>query len=352
MHRVTTSLPPVPAPAATVVLLRPAAAGGEPEVLLTRRPTTMAFAGGMHVFPGGRVDGADRDPGLAARSARSPEEAARALGDNVSLAEALALHVAVIRELAEEAGVALEDAGGRLATDRLAPIAHWVTPRFMPRRFSTWFFVADLPPGAEPVFAPDEVADHRWVTPTAALEQLAAGEIEMWVPTTSVLERLIEIGARTAADVASAIVMRPPPPPRVLVEADTIVRISLGGMGAVPGRVGEAVLHGRRELVLVDPGDPSDEAVAAVLAAVDRRAGAIRAIALTATDPDHAAAAEAFAIPLEIPILVAPGAGRRLPYATRELADGERLPADTDVRVGLGPPGSGGLEVFAASARE
>ncbi|HET7702553.1 MAG TPA: MBL fold metallo-hydrolase [Candidatus Limnocylindrales bacterium] len=348
----TTGQPPEPAPAATVVLLRPAARGGEPEVLLTRRPTTMAFAGGMHVFPGGRVDAADRDPGAGARSARSPDEAARALGDNLPPADALALHVAVIRELAEEAGVSLEDADGRLRTDRLAPIAHWVTPRFMPRRFSTWFFVADLPPGAEPVFAADEVADHRWVTSTAALEQLAAGEIGMWGPTTSVLERLVEIGARTAADVASAIVMRPAPPPRVVEEGDAVVRIALGGVGALPGRLGEAVLHGRRELVLVDPGDPSDMAVDAILAAAERRAGTIRAIVLTATGPDHAAAAEALAIPLEVPILVAPGAGRRLPYATREVADGELLPADVDVRVRLGPPGPGRLELVAASAGE
>jgi 8-oxo-dGTP pyrophosphatase MutT (NUDIX family) len=37
-------------PAATVVLLRPGRAGLE--VLLTQRPSTMAFAGDMHVFPG------------------------------------------------------------------------------------------------------------------------------------------------------------------------------------------------------------------------------------------------------------------------------------------------------------
>ena len=65
-------------PAATVVLLRPGPNGLE--ALLTHRPTTMAFAGGAHVFPGGRVDVADSDPGLAARSVVSAGEAATGLG--------------------------------------------------------------------------------------------------------------------------------------------------------------------------------------------------------------------------------------------------------------------------------
>jgi hypothetical protein len=51
------------------------------------------------------------------------------------------------------------------------------------------------------------------------------------------------------------------------------------------------------------------------------------------------------AIPLGIPILVAPGAGRHLPYDTVEVRDGEELPADIETRVRLGPPGSGRLEI-------
>jgi glyoxylase-like metal-dependent hydrolase (beta-lactamase superfamily II) len=104
--------------------------------------------------------------------------------------------------------------------------------------------------------------------------------------------------------------------------------------------------------VLVDPGDPSDAALDAIMVAVLRREGAIRAIVLTATDPDRAAGAEALAIPLGVPILVAPGAGRHLPYATRELADGERLPADVELRIRLGPPGSGRLDILEGSAGE
>jgi glyoxylase-like metal-dependent hydrolase (beta-lactamase superfamily II) len=123
-------------------------------------------------------------------------------------------------------------------------------------------------------------------------------------------------------------------------------------MGGLPGRTGETTLLGRREFLLVDPGDPSDVALDAIAEAVLRRDGAIRAVVLTATDPDRAAGAEAVAHPLEIPILVAPGAGRNLPHATREVTDGERLPADVELRIRLGPPGSGRLEIVEGSARE
>lgn len=95
--------------AATVVLVRPGRRG--PEVLLTRRPTSMAFAPDMHVFPGGRVDAADADPELLARSVVSAAEAGRALGGDLDPATALAAHVAAIRELFEEAGVLLADGG-------------------------------------------------------------------------------------------------------------------------------------------------------------------------------------------------------------------------------------------------
>lgn len=349
---VTTGRPPDPQPAATVVLLRPSASGGEPEVLLTQRPSTMAFGADLHVFPGGKVDSADADPETVERSVRSPEGAATALGGNEPPGAAAALHVAALRELAEEVGVAL-GGGSRLRTDLLVPIAHWVTPSFMPLRFSTWFFVADLPPGATPEFAADEVVAHRWVTPSAALDQMASGEIAMWVPTTSVLQRLLESGGRTAAGVGRSIRIGPTAPPRVVATEPGRIRFAFGAAGGLPGRTGATSLIGHRQLVLVDPCDPSDAALDMIHAAVERRRGAIRAIVLTRTDPDHAAAAEALAIPLKLPILVAPGAGRHLPYVTRELGEDEALPCDVDLRARLGLPGSGTLAVIeAASAGE
>ena len=52
----------VPRAAATVVLLRDGRDG--PEAYLQLRPARMGFAGGLLVFPGGRVDGADGDPAV------------------------------------------------------------------------------------------------------------------------------------------------------------------------------------------------------------------------------------------------------------------------------------------------
>ena len=92
-------------PAATVVVLRATAAG--PEVLLTHRPATMAFAAGMHVFPGGRVEAADAAPKLAARSVVGAVEAATRLGGDPEPGEALAAHIAAVRELWEESGILL-----------------------------------------------------------------------------------------------------------------------------------------------------------------------------------------------------------------------------------------------------
>ena len=199
-------------PAATVVLLRPGSDPTRPgpEVLLTLRPDSMAFGGGLHVFPGGRVDPGDGDPRILRRSRGGDPD-----------------RVAALRELFEEAGVLVADradgspagsdpglaaelphlraavAAGELdlaailerfeltlATDRLVPIARWQTPRAYPRRFDTRFFAVELPAGAELDLDPREVAGHSWLTPSAALGAMAAGEIQLWPPTSTTLQRL------------------------------------------------------------------------------------------------------------------------------------------------------------------
>ena len=209
-----------PRPAATVVLLRPGPTGLE--ALLTHRPTSMAFAADMHVFPGGRVDAADADPRLVARSSITPAEAAAALGGDLSPETAHAAYVAAIREAFEEVGVLLADAPAdadlvaardrllaepasfpdlvetldlRLRTDALVPLSRWVTPPTLARRFDARFFAAAVPPDVEASLIGDEVAAHAWSTPRAALDAMAAGSIGMWLPTSATLQQLEHAGS-------------------------------------------------------------------------------------------------------------------------------------------------------------
>ncbi|MCW2829166.1 MAG: hypothetical protein JWQ67_2782, partial [Marmoricola sp.] len=94
--------PAEPRNAATVVLMRPGSEG--PEVYLLRRQTSMAFAGGMCVFPGGGVDPRDFDHAIA-WAGPSPQEWAARLGTDEATARALVC--AAVRETFEESGVLL-----------------------------------------------------------------------------------------------------------------------------------------------------------------------------------------------------------------------------------------------------
>jgi glyoxylase-like metal-dependent hydrolase (beta-lactamase superfamily II)/8-oxo-dGTP pyrophosphatase MutT (NUDIX family) len=350
-----------PIPAATVVLLRPDLDGGPPQILLTQRPASMAFAADLHVFPGGRIDAGDADARATDRSVLAPDEAAERMGRVVPPDVAIAAHLAAVRELYEEAGVLLADQPGgtggrrrpgptdrtrllegrstiadlgeafdlRFRTDRLVPIGRWTTPPILPRRFDTHFFAAELPPGSETSFVGGEVVADRWLSARAALEAMADGGIAMWVPTSATLQRLEH--AAGIDEIRDHLGPGPAVAPRVVGERPDLVRIVLTGAGAVAGQSVNAYLVGRRELVIVDPGDPSEEAAEAILAAVAATDGRLVAIALTHADPDHAAGAEGLALRLGLPVLGGPGAGRDVPYEVRELGDGEALPGDGGV---------------------
>lgn len=166
----------VAVPAATVVLLRDHAGGLE--VYVHRRHTAMEFAGGMIAFPGGRVDDADTSgatlPGWVD-------------GLDADPAAARAFVRAALRETLEETGV-------RLEPESLVPWARWVTPRFEPRRYDTWFFLAQLPGGQRAEDVSGE-ADHvQWISPQAAIEGAADGDLIMLPPTYAVLAELAGYG--------------------------------------------------------------------------------------------------------------------------------------------------------------
>lgn len=195
----------MPRLAATVVLLRDHA--GRLEIYTQRRAATMAFAPGMYAFPGGSLSSADLVSGAHAegasddRSGGDQAEVGPAPGEaepevdasvirrmGLPPATARAVLRAAVREVAEETHV-------RLSPTALAPWARWLTPEFEPRRFDTFFFLAPLPPGQQPV-DPSGEADHAlWVPPGEAIKRLP-----MLPPTRQVLTDLAGF-----ADVASAL---------------------------------------------------------------------------------------------------------------------------------------------------
>lgn len=246
---------PVPVrPAATVMLLRDGDSG--PEVFTLQRVSSMVFAGGMTVFPGGGVDPADR----AAVPWSGPGPAWWASQWGIDEAQARTVVVTAVRELFEETGVllaapeasgagvvghtegALERApacasgegpgafsdadavpAGRATGDgmlrdglaahrfgldialgarglaidaaALSPWARWITPPGPPRRYDTFFFAAALPADQHPDFATSEAVRGGWVRPGEALAAGRAGAIGLMPPTIAMLTDLAAVGS-------------------------------------------------------------------------------------------------------------------------------------------------------------
>jgi 8-oxo-dGTP pyrophosphatase MutT (NUDIX family) len=154
----------VPRQAASVILLR---GGGEAlELLLVKRTEQARFMGGVWVFPGGAVDAGEGEGDTAHRQA-------------------------AVRELSEEAGI-----DGVHPAD-IVKFSRWITPAEVSVRFDTHFFLAPLPHNGECVVDGEEIVDHRWFTPDAALQAHNDGDILLVFPTIKHLEQL---RAFTSAD--------------------------------------------------------------------------------------------------------------------------------------------------------
>lgn len=163
-------------PAATVVLLRDGADGLE--VLLVRRNSRLEFAGGMWVFPGGRLDPSDYGASAA------PDEGTFDPSDPRHAEHfTAAARRAARREAQEETALEVEEAG-------LVWFSHWTPPTVSPKRFATWFFAARAPEGAVTVDG-GEIHDHEWVRPRDALQRRNALEIELAPPTWITLSRFL-----------------------------------------------------------------------------------------------------------------------------------------------------------------
>ncbi len=198
-------------PAATVIIARDTESAGGIEIFMLRRSSQSAFAGGMYVFPGGRVESDDHlhamDPWRCGPTEAQQRQVA-ALGN-----EWRGYWIAAIRETFEESGLLLaytedgemldfgdgatatrfrahQDALNRgeldlldlcreeslqLACDHIHFFNRWVTPLGRPRRFDTRFFIAEAPRNQEGIHDTTETVHSVWVSPQQALAEHAAG---------------------------------------------------------------------------------------------------------------------------------------------------------------------------------
>ncbi|MGE4427897.1 MAG: NUDIX domain-containing protein [Solirubrobacteraceae bacterium] len=165
--------PVVPRPAAAVVPLRDGDDGLE--VLVGQRTPTARFMASFWVFPGGRVEESD-GPGDAGRRR------------------------AAARELHEEAGLHVEP-------DTLVALDRWITPKVIPIRFDTYFFVAAIVGDHTATIDGQEIVASRWASPATLFADAVEGRAVVAFPTLRQLEELS--GWRSVAEATAACAARP-----------------------------------------------------------------------------------------------------------------------------------------------
>jgi 8-oxo-dGTP pyrophosphatase MutT (NUDIX family) len=210
-------------PSATVVVLREGKS--DPEILMVRRRAGDAF-GDSYTFPGGVLDDDESDACAYCRG-RTKEQANATLSLS---AGGLVYYSAAVRELFEETGVLLArdpsrnwafskapdrassirdlraqlDGGSlpwaellrsrelAIACDALHYFSFWETPVCRPKRWSTRFFLAEMPSGQNAQHDGNEVTDSCWMS---AAELLSVGEdrgMQLPFPTISNLRKFSE----------------------------------------------------------------------------------------------------------------------------------------------------------------
>lgn len=196
--------PATPKDASAVILLNET---GD-QVLWARRNPQLAFLGGWHAFPGGKLEASDADVSVK----------------NCTDTELAKFIVCAVREAFEEVGVLLVRNGEKLTRGQRASLhddlmsgrmtfaeilAHWnlwidaadfyytgfwTTPNFSPVRFKTRFFLAVCPPKQTPFAAITELENVEFIAPTDALERWKKSEVLISPPVLLSLKHLAETG--------------------------------------------------------------------------------------------------------------------------------------------------------------
>lgn len=176
------------------------------EVLWIQRSPSLAFLGGWHAFPGGKLDADDAEIKV----------------ENCADKDLEKFIVCAAREIFEEAGILLARGGDKLTKGQRASLhddltsgrsslkeifenwnlwldaedffytGFWTTPEFSPVRFKTRFFIAVCPPKQKPYAATGELVAAEFIAPGNALEKWKNAEVLISPPVLISLRELAE----------------------------------------------------------------------------------------------------------------------------------------------------------------
>lgn len=182
----------IPRPAVSVIPVRDGADGLE--VFVQHRVSTMDFAPGAVVFPGGRIDPQDE--------ANAPDLSPDVVDDLVEVWEDSAyvreavdprlavriIHATGLREMHEETGVVLDPG-------ELIPWDDWTTPPNFPKRFQVHFLVAHLPidDPRSPRNTTTEALVSEWLPVDDLLHQGRSETLQVMTPTRVILQELADL---------------------------------------------------------------------------------------------------------------------------------------------------------------
>jgi glyoxylase-like metal-dependent hydrolase (beta-lactamase superfamily II)/8-oxo-dGTP pyrophosphatase MutT (NUDIX family) len=294
-----------PKDAAAVILLRAETDRANPLVYWARRNERMAFLGGFHAFPGGQREAADAETRV----------------DNCQDVETAAMIACAARELFEELNVLVARGAEALTKGQRASLlddlesgrmtfaalldhyglhldakdfmfsGRWVTPPFSPRRFDTWFFLVNCPPGQEPFLTGEaELEAGEWITAKEAVARWQRSEILTAPP---VLHALQVLAGGLTDDLATRFLSLPQAkrePVRRIEFRPGFICFPVRTPTKPPATHTNCYLIGRDELVILDPASPYEEEQAALASCVDdllKEGRKIREIILTHLHPDH-----------------------------------------------------------------
>jgi endoribonuclease LACTB2 len=302
----------IPKDAAAIILLPPNTDPRNPEVFLVKRSTKLAFLGAFQAFPGGQREADDGEAPI----------------ENCADPETAAMISCAARELFEEVGVLLARGAQTLTVGQRTSLlddlnskrmswpellrlyglhldgndftfaGRWVTPPFAPRRFDTWFFLANCPAKQQPHVTEDsELESGAWIAARDAFEKWQRSEVVTVPPVLHALKTLADGVTDDLVERFLSVPQARREPTRRIEFHPNYICFPVRTPTKPPATHTNCYLiYTTSEILLIDPGSPYEDEQNALAGCVDdliSGARTVREIILTHVHPDHVAGVDA-----------------------------------------------------------